>query len=103
MARILEDGSELSDPKRPRADSFGDRYPHYADWLDGSTWELNVAEDIGDETLNQFRASLYYQATVFKMRLRTRVVRRYNENDEPYMVLLVRAYFPQKLNLPETV
>lgn len=78
--------TDLIQGKR-RALRFGERYPDFAEWLDGQTWELDLDTEI-HEPLNTFRASLYYQATCFGQRIATKVVKRENGRK----VLLVRAY-----------
>lgn len=68
--------------------SFADRYPDYPSWLDGDVWRLDVETEIEPhETLENFRASLYYQARVLRLGLSTK-----QQTREGRRVLLVQAY-----------
>jgi len=89
MALRLDDGYELPAPKR-RYGSFTQTYPTFTEWLDGSTWELDCTDDLLCAPVNNFRASLYYQATVLGKVLRTKTVHRDTEQG-PVTKLLVRA------------
>ncbi len=86
MAERLENTEDLHTTKT-RYGSFADRYPDYPSWLDGATWQLDLATDI-KEPLHRFRASLYYQATVMGLKLATKV----RTLAGGRQVLLVRAY-----------
>jgi hypothetical protein len=86
MARIVDD-VVLRPSRSTLYGSFPVRYPDYASWLDGSTWELEVETDL-HEPVNTFRAALYYQATTVGMKLATRV--RHRLDGTSY--LMVRAY-----------
>jgi hypothetical protein len=58
-------------PARRSYGSFVARYPDFPSWFDGAVWELDVEEEIA-EPLNQFRASLHYQANVLGLKIATR-------------------------------
>jgi len=90
MALRLDDGSELPTPQIIGR-SFGEQYPNFTDWLDGSTWELDTTDDLLCAPINNFRASLYYQAKVMRRRLITKTVIRVGEDGLPRRKLLVRA------------
>lgn len=72
---------------RKRGDLFANRYPDFPQWLDGQTWALDVETEI-HEPLNAFRASLYYQARAFGLRLATKQV----TDADGHKILLVRSY-----------
>lgn len=72
-------------------ETFAERYPDYPSWLDGNTWELDLAEDIHEPLVN-FRANLRYQALVLGLTLVTKTIKYHNEAGEPVKVLRLRAY-----------
>lgn len=88
---------ELSHPEpvlprhKKRGEPFVERYPDYPSWLNGSTWELDIATEI-HEPLENFRASLHYQTQVFRLNLTTKTVTRTMEDGTTRKVLLIRAY-----------
>lgn len=75
MASINE--TEKLVPRRPRG-SFVDRYPDYPTWLDGNVWELDVETEI-DDSLENFRCTMHYQAHAMGLQLVTKT--RYREED----------------------
>jgi hypothetical protein len=90
MALRLDDGTELPTPKIAGR-RFGEQYPNFTDWLDGSTWELDTTDDLLCAPINNFRASLYYQAQAAGRHLVTKTVIRVGEDGLPRRKLLVRA------------
>lgn len=90
--RLADDNEELA--PRERYGSFIERFPDYPSWLDGGTWELDLAEDLGDpdaKQLNAFRSTLHYQARELGLKLATKTLTRL-EPDGLHRRLLVRAY-----------
>lgn len=66
---------ELTDSNPMSRLPFHERYPDYALWLNGSTWELDPENDLVD-SIPQFRASLYYHARTMGLKLRTKTITR---------------------------
>lgn len=89
--RIDEESHGLPTGRATRA-LFGQLYPNFAEWLDGSTWELDLQEDLKGANLNGFRSNLHYQARAMQLNLTTKTVRHLDEQGRMCQYLLVRAW-----------
>jgi hypothetical protein len=87
--------ANLSEQQLPEAgpgrQMFGDRYPHYLSWLDGQTWELDVADEIDEGNVNRFQAALHYQAKTMGLKLVSKTIYRDLEDGSKRRKLLIRA------------